>query len=315
MTVVIVTYQNRDHIVGCLESLVDQVPDDGSRVIVFDNASRDGTAEVVASSFPAVELVRSDTNLGFGRAVNAAARRADTEFILLLNPDTVVRPGCVAALVGTARRRPDAPLVGGRALRPNGDLDPMSCWGRPTLWSLTCFATGLSAAFPRLALFNPEGLGGWARDTEREVDIVSGCLLLARRSVWEELGGFDERFFMYGEDADLGIRAKALGHRSIIAPDACIEHLWGGSSPAVGKEVLLFRGKTALIEKLWTGWARSLALALLSAGVWLRATTAAAVRSRSRHADRSDTRTAPSTWAALWDRRAEWRQGWPAASD
>ena len=186
----------------------------------------------------------------------------------------------------------------------------MSCWGRPTLWSLLCFATGLSAAFPRNARFNPEGLGPWARDTEREVDIVSGCLLLVRRPVWERLGGFDERFFMYGEDADLGIRARAAGYRSMITPDAEIVHLLGGSSPAVDKEVMLFRGKVTLLKKLWSGPAASLSLGLLWSGVWLRAHAAAVVRRVVAQPAASETRTAPGTWSALWSRRDEWRDGW-----
>jgi N-acetylglucosaminyl-diphospho-decaprenol L-rhamnosyltransferase len=197
VTVVIVTYQNRDHIVACLESLLAPPAGRPSRVVVFDNASTDGTADLVEADFPSVQVVRSEVNVGFARGCNLAAAHARTEFILLLNPDTIVQPGCIEALVAVARRRPEAGIYGGRTLRPNGDLDPMSCWGRPTIWSLVCFATGLSAAFPQSKRFNREGLGRWARDTERQVDIVCGCLLMARREVWEALGGFDEEFFMY----------------------------------------------------------------------------------------------------------------------
>ncbi len=268
---VVVTYQNREHIIGCLDSLLDQVPQDGSKVVVFDNASADGTADLVESTYPGVAVVRSSSNLGFARACNQAAADVETDFVLLTNPDAVLQPRCLGALLALADRRPEVALVGGRTLRPNGDLDPMSCWGRPTLWSLVCFATGLSAAFPRSQVFNPEGLGRWARDTERQVDIVSGCLLLVRREAWQRLGGFDECFFMYGEDADLGIRARAAGYRSMITPEAEIIHLLGGSSPAVDKEVMLFRGKVTLLKKLWPGPAGSLAQALLLYGVWLRA--------------------------------------------
>jgi N-acetylglucosaminyl-diphospho-decaprenol L-rhamnosyltransferase len=310
VTVVIVTYQNRDHIEACLESLLAQVPGDGSNVVVFDNASTDGTADLVASTFPGVRVVRSEENVGFARGCNLAAGHAHSEFVLLLNPDTIVQPGCIDALLSLARRRPEAAICGGRTLRPNGDLDPMSCWGRPTMWSLVCFATGLSAAFPRSKNFNREGLGRWARDTERQVDIVSGCLLLARRDVWDALGGFDEEFFMYGEDADLGVRARALGHASMISPQAEIIHLVGGSSPAVGKEILLFRGKVTLVRKLWPGFAGSMATTLLLAGVLLRAWAAAPARSLLSRSSGSETRTAPSTWTQLWARRSEWRHGW-----
>jgi len=310
VTVVVVTYQNRDHIVGCLESLRGQVPADGSQVVVFDNGSADGTADLVEATFPTVRVMRSTENVGFARGCNLAAATAVTEFILLLNPDTVVQPGCLDALLGLARRQPDAGLYGGRTRRPTGELDPMSCWGRPTIWSLICFATGLSAAFPRSAFFHREGLGGWARDSERQVDIVSGCLLLARRDVWAVLGGFDEGFFMYGEDADLGIRARAAGYRSIITPEAEIVHLVGGSSPAIGKEVLLFRGKVTLVDKLWSGPARALARKLLSTGVWLRARASGGVRSVLARPSTHRTRTAPGTWSELWVRRREWQQGW-----
>ena len=100
-------------------------------------------------------------------------------------------------------------LYGGRTLWPDGTVCPGSCWGKPSLWSLFCFSTLLSTVFKGSRVFDPESLGGWQRDTVREVDIVTGCLLLAPREVWDELGGFDERFFMYGEDGDLALRAAA----------------------------------------------------------------------------------------------------------
>ncbi len=291
------------------------MPEDGSRILVFDNASDDATAALVESTFPSVDLVRSEDNLGFARACNRAAGMATTEHILLLNPDAVVEPGCVDALLEAAHRHPDGALFGGQAIRPDGQVDPISCMGRPTMWSLVCFATGLSAAFPASRVLNPEGLGRWPRDTERQVDVLAGFLLLARRDVWDRLGGFDERFFMYGEDADLGLRVRALGYGSILAPDAKILHLGGGSSPALGKQVLLFRGKVTLVRKLWPGPAGSMAVTLLLAGVWLRARVAGSLRSIWPGSSARGVRTAPSTWAALWTRRREWRDGWPPPTD
>src|SRR5204862_7187826 len=111
-----------------------------------------------------------------------------------------------------------------------GAVDPKSCWGAPTLWSLVCFASGLSTLFPRTRLFDPESLGRWPRDTEQEVDIVTGCLLLTRRNVWDELGGFDERFWVYGEDADFCLRAAGRGWRPAITPRATVVHVVGASS-------------------------------------------------------------------------------------
>ena len=253
VTVVIVTYNSSEHIGACLDSALEQLPGDGSEVLVLDNASIDGTADLVEQQWPQVHLIRSSVNVGFARACNQAAAATSTQFVLLLNPDAVMFPGCVAALLDLARRRPWGGLFGGRAYTAAGDVDPMSCWGRPTLWSSFCFATGLSTAFANSERFNPEGIGSWPRDTERPVDIVSGVLLLADRGAWERLGGFDERFFMYGEDFDLGIRAIAAGYEPVITPDAGIRHVGGASSAAVQMEILLFRGKVSLVRKLWNG--------------------------------------------------------------
>ena len=130
----------------------------------------------------------------------------------------------------------------------------------------------LSTAFKGSRLFDPEAIGGWKRDTVREVGIVTGCLLLAPRALWRELGGFDTRFFMYGEDADLGMRAWARGLRPAITPDAVITHEIGVSSASrPDKLVLLFRGKATLLRKHWSPGRRRAGIALLQLGVGVRA--------------------------------------------
>ncbi len=310
LTVVIVTYNSAAYIGPCLESLLPQVPTDGSRVVVVDNASSDGTAELVERRWPDVQVIRSEVNLGFGRACNLGAASSDTVYVVLLNPDTTVQAGCLDALVDVARRRPEAGLYGGRTMSADGTSDPRSCWGRPTLWSLACFACGLSSMFPSSELFNPEGIGGWRRDRERQVDVVSGCLLLTRRDLWQRLGGFDERFFMYGEDADLSIRASALGYMPVVTPAAALVHLVSASSAAVDKEILLFRGKATLVRKIWTGLRQRLAVFLLLTGVAVRARMARGVRSLLPRPDRPDRRAPASTWSEVWRRRGEWSRGW-----
>ena len=161
----------------------------------------------------------------------------------------------------------------------------------------------LSTAFKGSRLFDPEAIGGWKRDTVREVGIVTGCLLLAPRALWRELGGFDTRFFMYGEDADLGMRAWARGLRPAITPDAVITHEIGVSSASrPDKLVLLFRGKATLLHKHWSPLRRELGLALLRVGVGLRALLAVA-RPRREQA---------SAWRAAWAERSNWVGGYEA---
>jgi N-acetylglucosaminyl-diphospho-decaprenol L-rhamnosyltransferase len=303
VSILLVTYRCRDEAEACLRSISETTAGLDAEVLVLDNASGDGTVEMVASTFPDARLIASPENLGFALGVNRAAEEATGEFVLLLNPDMEVHPGAVESLVEFARAHPEHGLYGGRTLDPDGTVNPGSCWGAPSLWSLFCFATLLSTAFKRNRLFDPESLGGWKRDSVREVDIVTGCLLLAPRALWQELGGFDTRFFMYGEDADLSFRARALGYRPAITPDAVVTHEIGVSSETrEDKLLLLFRGKATLMRKHWRGLRLRAGLFLLSAGVGLRALLAVLGR-------RTDARAA--AWRQVWRERSSWLAGYP----
>jgi N-acetylglucosaminyl-diphospho-decaprenol L-rhamnosyltransferase len=301
VSVVIVTYRCRGEARECLASLYRVTTGVSFDVVVLDNASNDGTVEMVASEFPAARLLPLDENIGFAAGVNRAAAEASGEFLLLLNPDTVVHEGAVESLVAFARSRPQHGIYGGRTLDPDGTVNPGSCWGRPTLWSLFCFATMLSTAFKRSSVFNPESLGRWPRDSVREVDIVTGCLLLAERRVWDELGGFDTRFFMYGEDADLALRAAHLGYRPIITPDAVITHEIGVSSQnQADKLVLLYQSKAELVRKHFGPMSRPLGLTLLWLGVGARALLSGG----------SQKSAARAAWREVWRARSQWLAGY-----
>lgn len=297
LTVIVVSYNTRELTLRALEALYSETVTTPLRTLVVDNASQDGSAAAIAQAFPEVEVIDPGTNLGFARANNLAAARATTPWILLLNPDTEIRDRAVDRLMAFARARPETRLFGGRTVFPDGRLNPTSCWARITPWSLIAKALGLTALFPQNPLCHPEAMPGWARDTAREVDIVSGCFLLIRRELWETLGGFDPRYFMYGEDADLCLRARALGHRALIAPEAEIMHLMGAASATrADKMVLLFRGRRTLIEDHWRpGW-----IPLGQALMWLWALSRVLV-------------TAPLAWAPIGRARATlWRRIWAA---
>ena len=307
LTVIIVSYNTRDLTLAALRTLYATTQATGFHTVVLDNASSDGSADAVAEAFPQVELIRSTENLGFARANNVVAAAARSGWLLLLNPDTECHAGAVDNLLAFARANPQAGIYGGRTVFPDGRLNIASCWNRITPWSVFCLATGLTAAFPRSALFDTEAMGGWQRDTGREVDIVVGCFLLIRRELWERLGGFDLRYFMYGEEADLCLRARRLGFHPMITPDAQIMHLVGAASASkVGTRILVTKARVTLIRDHWPRGLVPLGVAMM----WLWGGTRIAA---SWLLARTGQRRGPERlmyWSEVWTRRAEWLKGY-----
>jgi N-acetylglucosaminyl-diphospho-decaprenol L-rhamnosyltransferase len=306
LSVVIVSYNTVELLRGCLASIFEQTSGLSFEVVVVDNASTDGSAAMVAEQFPSVDLVALDTNVGFARACNLGAARSGGDDLVLLNPDTVVLDGALNRLSSFARAHPGAGICGGRTLTAEGSVDPSSCLGAPSPWSLACYALGLSTLFRRSSLFNPEWLGRWDRGSVRHVDVVTGCLLLLPRRLWDELGGFDDRFFMYGEDVDLCLRASALGYRPAITPDATVVHRVGSSSPSrSAKKLMVLKGKVTLITKHWGPTPARFGRWMLQAGVGLRA-AGARLQGLAGGA-------ASSPWPELWRTRRDWSSGWTDA--
>lgn len=302
VSVVIVTYNSPEWVERCLRALLDEArPAVSFEVVVVDSGSARPTVELLEGFADRVVLRLSERNIGFAAGCSWGVQLSTGARVLLLNPDAVVQPGCVDALVRFLDGDPDAGLVGGRTLRPDGTVDPSSCWGAPTVWSWFCFATGLSTAFRRSRIFDPESLGRWERDSPRRVDIVTGCLLMTRRSTWDRLGGFDRDYFMYGEDADLSLRAAKLGMHPAITPDAVAIHAAGASSGQGADKVrMLMTAKATLARKNWTPARARVGVRLLVAGVGLRAFVERLSRTRE------------PVWRPVWADRG-WVRGWAEA--
>jgi len=291
--VIIVNYNTRDETVTAVRRALDATTLQ-IEIVVVDNGSHDGSVDALRSEFPQISLIDAGANLGFAAGVNLGVAHSRAPLVVLLNPDTEVLPGAIDALVSFARRHPEHGLYGGRTLRPDGTTDPSSCWGDMSLWSLTSFAAGLTTVFRRSRLFDPESLGTWERDSVREVPIITGCLLLTPREEWDGLGGMDERFFLYGEDADFSRRARERGMRPVIVPEATIVHAVGGSTGSSGRKMcMVMAGKATVLHTSWRPLPRTIGIALLQLGALAR-------------------RRNP-TWAEVWARRRDWRTGYPAA--
>jgi GT2 family glycosyltransferase len=306
ISVIVVSYNTRDMTLACLESVYAQTSG-AVEVVVVDNASTDGSAEAIRAAFPQVRLIAERVNHGFAAAHHVAVPHCRAPWLVLLNPDTVVLDGALDRLMAFRRQRPKAGIWGGRTVFADGRLNPASCWRRQTLWSLFCRAAGLAAIFPGSEVFNPEAYGGWPRDSVREVDIVTGCFLLIARETWDRLGGFDPVFVMYGEEADLCLRAQEIGLRPAITPEATIVH-HGGASEKVraDKLVRLLRAKAELVKRHFAPGTRAPGLALLAAWPASRL-LALSVLSRVRGTARL--RDAAAAWRTVWQRRGEWRHG------
>jgi GT2 family glycosyltransferase len=226
VSAVIVSYNTRDLLASCLTDLDAQ---DGAtlQTIVVDNASSDGSQEMVGARFPQVELIELGKNGGFAKANNVAFRRCSGRYVLLLNSDAFLHPRALSEMLATIRRHPSAAVVGPRLLNADGSLQ-RSAWPFPTVGRLLLEAVGLHRPLRRAGVL--EDLGIWDHADERYVDFLVGACLLMRGDALREVGGFDETFWLYGEEADLEQRMHNRGWKVVLSPRAVVTHIGGASS-------------------------------------------------------------------------------------
>jgi GT2 family glycosyltransferase len=223
ISVVIVAWNAKRYLELCLNSLAEAPPNRSLEVFVVDNASGDGTSEMVESAYPWVNLIRSDENLGFSRGNNVAIRQCHGRYIALVNPDVIVFPGCMDALADFLDENPKAGNVGPRVFNP--DMSQQStCRRFPTLWNNFCSATRLESIFKGSRLFAGEHMFYFPHDRTLQVDVIVGCFSMIRREALDEVGLLDEGLFMYGDDVDWCRRARNAGWDVFFYPGARAIH-------------------------------------------------------------------------------------------
>jgi hypothetical protein len=223
ISVVIVAWNAKHYLELCLESLAAAPPRRSLEIFVVDNASTDGSAEMIEVRFPNVKLIRSSENLGFSRGNNVAIRQCQGRYIALVNPDVIVFPGCLDALADFLDQNPNVGNVGPRVFNP--DMTQQStCRRFPTLWNNFCDAAGLATRFKNTRFFAGEHMFYFSHDRTLKVDVLVGCFSFIRREAFDAVGLLDENLFMYGDDVDWCRRCWNAGWEVVFYPGAQAIH-------------------------------------------------------------------------------------------
>jgi GT2 family glycosyltransferase len=229
VSIIIVSWNAKRYLAECLGSIDQRACRYPMEIIVVDNASSDGSAEMIGQEFAHVRLIRNSDNLGFAKASNIGIRASSGRFAALINSDVQVGRNCITQLVEFCDAHPDVAVAGPRIIGADGRLQ-RSCRGFPGVWNMLCRALALDALFPRNAWFGGYLLPHCSHDQVAPVDILSGCFWLVRRQAIDAVGPLDEAFFMYGEDMDWCRRFWNAGWRIVYVPEASAVHYGGASS-------------------------------------------------------------------------------------
>jgi len=256
VSIIIVNWNTREILRDCLESVYEQAGDVEFEVIVVDNASTDGSVEMIKRDFEHVVPIENPHNNGFAAANNQGIAVAKGRYVLLLNSDTVVLDGAIAKTVRFADANPQAGVIGCRVLNPDRTLQ-LTCFMFPSILNMFLSSTYLYKLFPKSRFFGRERMTWWDSSDVRQVDVVKGCFMLVRREAIEQAGVMDERFFMYAEETDWCYRFRKDGWEVMFTPVGEIIHLSKGSSRQVESKMRLqLSGSILLFFRIHRGWVR-----------------------------------------------------------
>ncbi|AOY75539.1 glycosyltransferase family 2 protein [Clostridium formicaceticum] len=230
LSIIIVNYNTIELTKQTLHSIFDKKYNFIYEVFVVDNASTDGSVDMIKTEFPQVQLIENNQNLGFSKANNLAITLAEGKYILLLNSDTVVLEDCLSKSLSYLDAHPEIGVLGCQVILKNGQLDHACKRGFPTPEASLYYILKLNKLFPNSKRFGQYDLTYLSDQEVNQVDAVTGAFMMVRRGVIDEVGGLDEDFFMYGEDLDWCYRIKKAGWKIIYYPEAKIIHYKGASN-------------------------------------------------------------------------------------
>ncbi|MCU0415196.1 MAG: glycosyltransferase, partial [Ignavibacteriaceae bacterium] len=230
LSIIIVNYNVKEFLQNLLQSIEKASSKISKEIIVIDNASDDGSVEVIKEKFPSLKLIENKVNVGFGRANNQGLKIASGKFILFINPDCIVSEDTFDKMISFFISHPDCGLAGCKILNSDGTLQLACRRSFPGPWTSFTKVTGLSNLFPNSRIFARYNLTYLDENKTYEVDAVSGSFMMIRKEVYDKVGGFDEQFFMYGEDLDLCYRVQKAGFKVYYVHNTQIIHYKGEST-------------------------------------------------------------------------------------
>ena len=230
VSVIIVSWNTKDLLKRCLQSINEQTKGITYEVIVIDNDSHDGTCEMLKEEFPKYHLIESKKNLGFVKGNNCAFKHARGRYILYLNPDMELLSNAIGEMKCFLDQKLEYGAVGCKLVYPNGSIQYVCARTFPTPFNQFCFLVALNRIFPNSKTFSTVEMRYWDHNDSREVDCLSGACILVRRRIIQWLSGFDEKIFMYADDVDLCFRIRKAGWKIQYLADHKIIHYSGASS-------------------------------------------------------------------------------------
>ncbi|HUI31704.1 MAG TPA: glycosyltransferase [Candidatus Acidoferrales bacterium] len=251
VSVIIVSYNVREFLENLLASLRHSLVGLDSEIIVVDNSSDDDTVEFVKRDFPEAKIIENRTNVGFGKANNQGAKIAKGEYLLIINPDAVVQEDTVKEMIDFMAAHPEAGAASCKVLNADGTLQKSCRRGFPTPWVAFTRISGLSILFPRTKTFGKYNLTYLDPEKVHEVDAIGGSFMFIPRRVFLEVGGFDEAYFMYGEDIDLCYKIKQAGYKVYYTPQTTAIHFKGESTrrSSINQTYEFYRAMNVFVEK------------------------------------------------------------------
>ncbi len=246
LSIIILNYNTKDLLIKCLTSLEKVKKEVDFETIVSDNGSTDGSVEMIKSEFPLVKIIQGDQNIGFAKGNNRAKKLAEGKYVLFLNSDTVVQDGTLEKSIDYIEGEPKVGALTCKIVLLNGELDKDARRSFPTPWVAFTHFSGLDRVFPKSKLFAKYWYGYLSADETCEVDVLQGAFFMVRKNILDEVGWFDEDYFLDGEDIDLCWKIKEKGWRIVYYPKVSIQHIKGATK---GKKHHSF-GKVTKEEKL-----------------------------------------------------------------